>query len=285
MKPEIRELEFKDVLSTLVMLYRQGVLVPFIGSGMSLPTCTTWVEFLRKLAEEAGIEIPNELVEGDSIVEPQTLYRFADQTVAAIRPLRNIERARVYRNALRAWRDVDNPEIPPQTKSLASLFWPLVLSTNYDDLYWCATHPSSRPSIVGRTIDDCHRVLRALDETTPPILWVLQGFLGGQVADPEVYIKDSNRQRELLNQLVVGHQQYQRAINSEHHFRRAFAEIFRRRSLLFLGSGLLEDYLVNLFSEIIHHQGPGPYPHFVLVRTKERIRRCCSKQVFNGPQA
>jgi hypothetical protein len=54
------------------------------------------------------------------------------------------------------------------------------------------------------------------------------------------------------------------------HFRRAFAEVFRRRSLLFLGSGILEDYLVNLFSEILHNQGCGPYPHFALLKNSEK---------------
>jgi SIR2-like domain len=147
-----------------------------------------------------------------------------------------------------------------------------VLATNYDDFYWSATASTARPNVYGRGLEDCHRVLRSLDEATPPILWTLQGFLGGQAEKHEAIIKDTIRRRELVNQLVVGHQQYQRAINSENHFRRAFAEVFRRRSLLFLGSGLLEDYLVNLFSEIIHHHGPGPYPHFALINVKERER-------------
>ncbi len=85
-------------------------------------------------------------------------------------------------------------------------------------------------------------------------------------------LKTPSQRRELVNQVVVGHQQYQRVINSEGHFRRAFAEVFRRRSLLFIGSGLLEDYLVNLFGEIIHYHGPGPYPHFALLSGSEAER-------------
>jgi hypothetical protein len=263
------ELQFSDVLSDLVVLYRQGVLVPFIGSGMSLPTCTNWLQFLKKLATNAGLAISNNAFKKYGRVEAHTLYRFADQAVDAIRPMKHTDRARVYRDALRGWTDDEKPSIPRQTISLASLFWPLVLSTKYDDLYWCATASWDRPYILGRSIDDCHLVLRSLDETLPPILWALQGFVGGQVADFRIR---SRRQQELLNQIVVGHQQYQRAINSEVHFRRAFAEVFRRRSLLFLGSGLLEDYLVNLFGEIIHHHGPGPYPHFAMVSIKDRKR-------------
>ena len=119
--------------------------------------------------------------------------------------------------------------------------------------------------MLGRRLEDCYQVLRSLDEPSPPILWVLQGFLGGQTSQSDKIISDGKRRRELTNQLVVGHQQYQRVINAEEHFRRAFAEVFRRRSLLFLGSGLLEDYLVNLFGEIIHYHGPGPHPHFALL--------------------
>jgi hypothetical protein len=133
--------------------------------------------------------------------------------------------------------------------------------------------PAIVPGILGRSREDCHLVLRSLDETTPPILWALQGFLGGQVEkELEKVISDSVKRYELASQLVVGHQQYQRAINAEGHFRRAFAEVFRRRSLLFLGSGLLEDYLVNLFSEILHNQGSGPYPHFALLNIRDRER-------------
>jgi len=48
--------------------------------------------------------------------------------------------------------------------------------------------------------------------------------------------------------------------------------VFRRRSLLFLGSGILEDYLLNLFSEIIYNHGPSAHPHIALLPTAERDR-------------
>jgi hypothetical protein len=92
----------------------------------------------------------------------------------------------------------------------------------------------------------------------------LQGFLGGQAEAPEALIPSERRRIELAGQVVAGHQQYQNAINAQPQFRRAFAEVLHRRSLLFLGSGILEDYLVNLFGEIAHHYGPGPHPHFAL---------------------
>lgn len=39
-----------DVLGYLAVLYQRGLLVSFVGSDMSLPPCTSWPEFLMKLA-------------------------------------------------------------------------------------------------------------------------------------------------------------------------------------------------------------------------------------------
>jgi hypothetical protein len=295
-------LRFRQTLSHMTTLHRLGVLVPFVGSGMSLPTCTGWIKFLTKLAESAGVdifvaidrarlpqeaitvlrraaagagfELPAWLEKEPPNIDSQVLYRLADSSVSALRSLAHQDRVTKYRAALQGWEAGARAEVTEQTESLALRYWPLVLTTNYDDLYWSAAarRHGIRPEVLGRSRDDCHRVLRSLDENTPPILWAVQGFLGGQVEETENVIADGSRQRELANQIVVGHQQYQRAINAEPHFRRAFAEVFRRRSLLFLGSGLLEDYLVNLLSETMHHLGPGPYPHFALLRGAERER-------------
>ena len=73
----------------------------------------------------------------------------------------------------------------------------------------------------------------------------------------------------LLDEVVVGHQQYQRAANQNPTFRRAFAEVFRRRSMLFVGSGLAESYFINLISEIILNFGPSPHPHFAMFSQNE----------------
>lgn len=270
----MNNLSFRDIMSHLGTLYRSSLLVPFIGSGMSLPACTNWTEFLKKLASEAGFDLPAPLRQRGGRVEAPVLYRFADLTVSALRALPHKERAARYRRALRSCEPLTAADVPLQTKALTEMYWPLVLTTNYDDIYWkaAADRWDPEPVVLGRHLDDCHRVLRSLDENTPPIVWALQGFLGGQFEETERVVADPRRQSELINQLVVGHQQYQRAINSSGHFRRAFAEVFRRRSLLFLGSGLLEDYLVNLFGEIIHHHGPGPYPHFALLSAHEHER-------------
>lgn len=264
------EIEFSTVLPSLISLYRMGTLVPFIGSGMSRDTCTGWTEFLTRLAKETGIALPEPLRRKSPTNDSAALYRLADTVVHALRELPPNQRIKISRTALLTTRG--RTPVPDQTAALARLYWPLVVTTNYDDLYWSASSNESKPEIMGRSISDCHRVLRSLDESLPPILWALQGFIGGQRESPATVLHDELRREHLASQLVIGHQQYQQAINSDHHFRRAFAEVYRRRSLLFMGSGILEDYLVNLFSEIVHHHGRGRHPHFALIAESDRHR-------------
>lgn len=277
-------LQFKHIIPHITSLYRQGLLVPFIGSGMSIGICTNWQEFISKLSKEVDIKHPDFPPEKGK-TEPAVLYRLADRAVSSLKMMKDDERAKKLRQALNDHIIQSPNKFPIQTNVLSNIYWPLVLTTNYDDVYWAAANENNSKkhnkdssknknesnsklnlNILGRSLEDCHLVLRSLNENTDPILWTLQGFLGGQFKEVDEIIPELSRQKELLNQLVVGHQQYQRAINSENHFRRAFAEVYRRRSLFFIGSGLMEDYLINLFSEIIHHQGPGPYPHFALIK-------------------
>jgi hypothetical protein len=73
--------------------------------------------------------------------------------------------------------------------------WPIVLTTNYDDLYVAAAqsahldrnprlHDAERLQVplllLGRSASDCQRVLTSLRRPDVPILWTLQGFVGGQ---------------------------------------------------------------------------------------------------------
>src|SRR5262245_51263012 len=79
---------FSDVLPHLVDAHRRGVLVPFLGSGMSRPACEGWPTFLRKLAIEAGVPLPQSFE--DSLRDGKRpgsneLYRLADKAVVALR--------------------------------------------------------------------------------------------------------------------------------------------------------------------------------------------------------
>ena len=166
-------LGFQDILPHIATLYRRSLLVPFIGSGMSLPACTSWKEFLRKLALEAGVEeVSKKLSAKKQKVEPSLLSRLADETVSALRPLAYEVRSTKYRNALVACNPAQTVAPPPQSEALAESYWPLVLTTNYDDLYWSAASKKwGSPIVLGRRLEDCYQVLRSLDEPTPPVLW------------------------------------------------------------------------------------------------------------------
>lgn len=286
-------LSFEDVLPYLASAYRRSLLVPFIGSGMSVGACTNWGQFVDGLLKEAGLS-PAPPRSGGA-PDSSSLYRLADKAVLGLTSLGVEQRIEAYRSALNAEsKAAGDCHIPSQTEALARCYWPLVLSTNYDDLYVVSRMRQSDPAafagvsragssarseekelaetdipeVLGRGVEDCHKVIRSLDSQTRPILWALQGFLGGQAEKIEALFEkqvlDKRRHHELARQVVVGHQQYQQAINAQPHFRRSFAEVFSRRSLLFLGSGILEDYHLNLFGEIAHHYGPGPHPHFAL---------------------
>ncbi|MGK3963411.1 SIR2 family protein [Sorangium sp. So ce118] len=295
------ELGFDDILPYLASAYRRGVLAPFIGSGMSRPACTGWLDLLLGLADAAAVDVPEHLRKAGSEARLDTseLYRLADKAVLGLASLDAEERADAYRKALsQGGKPAGACDIPAQTAALARCSWPVVLTTNYDDLYVVSrmqqslagelagvrrTGAPSRearrdetdvPEVLGRSVEDCHKVLRSLESPTRPILWALQGFLGGQAARLDVLeeelVLDARRRAELAGQVVAGYQQYQHAVNAQPHFRRAFAEVLSRRSLLFLGSGILEDYLINLFGEIAHHYGPGPHPHFALFSSDRR---------------
>jgi hypothetical protein len=153
--------------------------------------------------------------------------------------------------------------IPSQTRALARLRWPLVLTTNYDNHYAAAV--GERPdaglfSVVGRSPEDCQAVLSSLSTAGRSLLWALQGYL-----DAPHVLDGAPGRAKLKDQLVVGHDEYRRVTYRAMHFRRAFAEVFRQRSLLFLGSGIRETYLQELFGEVLELYGPSVRPHYAFI--------------------
>src|SRR5262249_55979003 len=131
--------DIETALPRLLANYRRGVLAPFIGSGMSVPACTSWIAFLLRLARSARYAIPNELQQrlDAGRASSTDLYRLADRCVRRLKATGHEALARAAREALGA--TVDAP-IPAQTTALARIHWPLILSTNYDDLLLRAMH-------------------------------------------------------------------------------------------------------------------------------------------------
>jgi hypothetical protein len=254
--------KFEDILPLLVSTYQQGRLVPFLGAGMSAPTLNLWGEFIRRL------EVRAELHRHDTGLSPDAR---AQQACTIIR---NKEGRDGLLAAVKEALASHPVIVPESTTSLAQIRWPLVISTNYDDLFFyacrCSRSSESDPErssemnvqVLGRSSRDCKLVVSSL---TGPFdrqyIWHIQGFLGGQFPglEPE---NDIPNIEALRDQLVIGHSEYRRVTNRAPEFRRCFTEVFNTRSFLFLGSSLREDYFLNLFGEVLDLCGPSAVPHF-----------------------
>jgi hypothetical protein len=261
--------KFEDILPMLVSTYQRGHLVPFLGAGMSAPKLTLWKDFLAKLEKHAGSCSDPDKVSSDARAQrASTIIQNRDGPAGFLATLRDALRTKVQ-------------EVPKSTTSLAQISWPLVVSTNYDDLFFYACrcrHPAEvgdewpnemGVEVLGRSPRDCKLVFSSL---TGPFdrqyIWHVQGFLGGQFPgrNPEIDVPSI---RALQEQLVIGHAEYRRVTNRAPDFRRCFTEVFNSRSLLFLGSSLKEDYFLNLFGEVLDLCGPSAVPHFAFTKEGE----------------
>lgn len=244
--------------SSLVAAYDRGTLVPFIGSGLSRPNCADWLAFVQGLERQAGLA-PGD----DGKSESDALTQRA---LCAIQWLRRT--GQDVGEAVRTAVYVDPNAAPPaQSTLLASLYWPLVCSTNYDEVYLRSVVGAGRapPRVLGRSERDVRSVMSHIAFPADEVLWALQGLLRPRSADLEKEPIALTDYAQLESELVVGHAEYRKTTHRSPHLRRAFAELFRTRSLLFLGSGLQEPYFRALFDEIVELAGPPVQPHFAIV--------------------
>jgi hypothetical protein len=289
------DIAIMDVLGEVATAHRCGMLVPFVGSGLSLPVCRDWEGMIGQLEVRAGT-VPGQEVRAGTVPGRTGTHqaRRAAHALDRLRLGQGLTTSGIVAEVLLE----RGPAAPPEaTRALADLRWPLVLTTNYDDLYVAAAHQVTlrsarltrdpteeaerkRPAVrvAGRSSVDCHRVLSSLLYPGTPLLWAMQGFLGGQatITPPEAeplpyqdWATPGHDPAELAAQVVVGHAEYRRAAMRSESFRRAFAEVFRSRSLLFLGSGVSDPYLLDLFSQVVELYGPSPRPHFVVSKRGE----------------
>jgi hypothetical protein len=248
--------ELAEALPRLVSAYESGRLVPFVGSGMSVGACTSWPEMIQRLESRA---FPDRALRATRGAAPGDLIERANSAVRALKAGRPGDFERAMRYAVVARTNL----IPEPTRTLGRLWWPLVLTTNYDNCYLAAFVRRFRGElygVVGRSAEDCQRVLTSLTNPGRPLLWALQGHL-----NTPCQIAGEPRRRELERELVVGHEEYRRVTYRDPLFRRAFAEVFRQRSLLFLGAGIKESYLQELFGEVLEIYGPSARPHYAIM--------------------
>jgi hypothetical protein len=256
----MRVLTVAEALPLWTAAYRMDRLVPFVGSGLSIPACRSWSALVVEALNLLGLTPDRAFATPP--VPREIITRQADEAMRLLRAMPRHDFLTLFEKALYADREL----LTPNSLALARIRWPLTITTNYDDVLLRAfdvaraVQTDVRPLVVGRSPSDCHMVLKALDVPSPPLLWAIQGFLHRRVG------RDND---DLVAQLVLSHKQYQDAINNAPLFRRAFGEVFRRRTLLFVGSGILEDYLVNLFGEVVAQHGPPPRRHYALLREQQ----------------
>ena len=260
-------------LARLVSAYERGYLVPFLGAGVSTPHCALWPEFIANLERQARLGTPAR----STGISSTTLVQRAGRAVRKLHHNSRVPFATAIQRAVRSTSKKRRPAWPRTAKALARIRWPLVITTNYDDWFVTAWNMEfvdvehqrqtiERMEICGRAPSDCERVLNSLRAPDNPLLWAIQGFVGGQAPRTRwTTVLPPGDRMDLANQLVVGHAEYRREAYRSLSFRRAFSEIFRSRSLFFIGSGLSESYFDSLFDEVLELQGAVPHMHYALI--------------------
>lgn len=254
-----KPISFAEAIPRLVATYHKGKLVPFTGAGLSAPSIPTWSAFLKNLSICAG---ENSKFNKETSYTAQELIQFSEEIVTELTRRSRQEFIRCVKQSI-GYSPGSRPLVTPQCKSLARIYWPLILSTNYDTLFLDALRENqkfnlSQLEVFGRNASDCHSVLATLQTNIKSAYWAIQGFFGEEF-----------NKGYLENEIVVGYRQYRNATYNNPTFRSVFAEIFRNYSLFFIGTGLSEDYFKGLFGEVIEKFGGNPYTHCALFNEKD----------------
>jgi SIR2-like domain len=247
-----------------------------------MPAYVSWGKLVERLETESGVmkerALENDLIQR-ALRAVQVLRREGQDIAAALR---------------RALYSSETPELPAQSLALASIFWPLLCTTNYDDIYLRAKlfflrslgseRNITMPRLYGRSETDCRRILQQLNFPDGEVIWAVQGLVASIDPSLAALMSDEFNQHQFREELVIGHVEYRKATHRAPHFRRCFTELFRTRSLLFLGSGLTEHYFRSLFDEIIELTGPPPHPHFALVPEDALDPQFMRQQYLKAPE-
>src|SRR6516164_1563867 len=183
-------LPFHVVARQLKAIAGVGKLVPFVGAGLSRPLCRGWVDFLDKLSAGLGIggTVPQLSRNQDD------LYRIADRAAFALRLLPEDQQRKSLAEALLCEENCSTGHsLPRQAAALAEGYWPIIITTNYDDVLLAALHAKQERNqvgladdqglfhpiwLLGRSQADCETILRALDANHPRMIWHIQGNVG-----------------------------------------------------------------------------------------------------------
>jgi len=126
--------DIKELLPLLASIYQRGRLVPFVGAGMSFPSLPLLDKFLVNLEQDAEAARKEHGWPSETAGNGPPEVR-AQRAETIIRNLRGEPCfIAAVRGALLPGRQ--RAAVPEQTEALAELRWPLIVSTNYDDLLY-----------------------------------------------------------------------------------------------------------------------------------------------------
>ncbi len=251
-------LKFEEAIPRLVHTYNKGKLVPFTGAGLSAPTIPSWTTFISNLSKHTATAI-----EDVSKLSSSELIQAAEAIINKLQRGNSADYTSAIKNSL-GYKKSTEPAVSPNCEALSNIWWPLVLTTNYDRMFVKAyTKKQSRQdgdpiSVYGRNQRDCHTLLSSLNAPVNTLYWALQGYFGTSIND-----------ENLEEEIVIGYRHYRQATYNNQVFRSAFGEVFRNFSLLFVGSGLTEDYFRGLFGQTLESFGSNPNTHCALFHEQD----------------
>lgn len=224
---------FDDLCATL----KNGQLIPFVGSGMSVPYgLLPWSKFLRNIRPDSSM--PEQVLE-DLLAHCE--YEEAAERLATTMPNRLFDER--IEHDLR----IDKPDmICGAVVFLPALFDKLVLTTNLDDLLeqmYKLRKLSFSHVLVGDNIKE-YRQIKAISER------VLLKFHG------------DCRSREGR---VLGKTEYEKAYCSDSPIREELKTIYRNHSILYLGCSLGHDRTVRLLEEVANSDSNMP-KHYAFLK-------------------
>ena len=233
--------------------FAAGRVIPFIGSGVSRDVnktlFPTWGELLNDMEAELR-KVPKE-DHADLVKMNCKCKKWLDAAKVAWEELGQSRFHDVMLNRF----DISEPT--DANWSLPDAIWGLkprlVMTTNYDEVLFWSNQKSKR--ILNRQIPELARVLREATEERP---WVWH--LHGHISD--------------LESLILAPSQYDEFYTDECRTNYDAAKIqfqglLANWTLLFIGFGLEDEYVVDMVRDVYKTFGEATSPHFVLKKKGE----------------
>src|SRR5262245_53101752 len=139
-KQALQNRQFETALPRLLGAYDRGRLVPFLGAGASVPACPLWPEFVENLETLAGLRPKSVKSKSPVTQSSQHLIRRAAHAVRRLKNEGDVTFVEVIKGAIQSKKTKTSCPFdihaPPVSSALAGIWWPLVLTTNYDDWFY-----------------------------------------------------------------------------------------------------------------------------------------------------